>query len=294
MPAPPAPWIFHGASAAAGAVSAIRFADLRNGWAFGPGLWATHDGGRTWHRVSIGGASVVSLEAARGRAIAAFGSCDTERTVCTSRVYTSAAGTDVWSPVPGTAVTRAGETEVVVSGGTGYIAATTVMAGRPALLTGPTDGSAAWQRLAAPCTSFWHLGAALAAGPGGSVVLACASEPSAGNQWKRAYLSADGGRTWRRLADPPVGGYLGPAAVTPAGTILISGPRSDVYISWDGGRSWHTSASLIRAQAGADGLAAAMTSSTQGFAITPGGGSTDQAIWFTYDDGHTWTPVTVR
>lgn len=38
-------------SATTGDVSRIRFADPSNGWAYGPGLWATHDGARSWHQV---------------------------------------------------------------------------------------------------------------------------------------------------------------------------------------------------------------------------------------------------
>ena len=35
--------------------SQLRFADSDNGFAFGPDLYATHDGGRTWHSLSVGG-----------------------------------------------------------------------------------------------------------------------------------------------------------------------------------------------------------------------------------------------
>lgn len=42
-------------------VSEVRFADLLDGWVFGPALFATHDGARTWQQVTLGG-SVVALE----------------------------------------------------------------------------------------------------------------------------------------------------------------------------------------------------------------------------------------
>ena len=34
-------------------ITRVRFADSRNGFVFGPGLFATHDGGGTWHPVTL-------------------------------------------------------------------------------------------------------------------------------------------------------------------------------------------------------------------------------------------------
>ncbi|MBV9379884.1 MAG: hypothetical protein JO242_04350, partial [Streptosporangiaceae bacterium] len=36
-------------------VSGIRFLNASDGWAFGPELWATHDGGTTWTRIPTNG-----------------------------------------------------------------------------------------------------------------------------------------------------------------------------------------------------------------------------------------------
>ena len=78
--------------------------------------------------------------------------------------------------------------------------------------------------------------AALAAAPGGWLFLGCGAESGAGQQVKVAYLSADGGRTWHKVASPPSGGYLGSASMNPAGTIFLSGERMNIYVSRDGGR----------------------------------------------------------
>src|ERR1700746_3087944 len=43
--------------------------------------------------------------------------------------------------------------------------------------------------------------------------------------------------TGARLPHPPLNGYLDTISITPAGTMLASGGRSDVYVSWDGGQS---------------------------------------------------------
>ena len=49
--------------------SQIRFADADNGFAFGPNLYATHDGGETWKAVDVGG-SVTDLAISEGVAYA--------------------------------------------------------------------------------------------------------------------------------------------------------------------------------------------------------------------------------
>jgi photosystem II stability/assembly factor-like uncharacterized protein len=49
--------------------SQIRFADPHNGFAYGPDLYATHDGGGTWHKIDIGGA-VTDLAISGGQAFA--------------------------------------------------------------------------------------------------------------------------------------------------------------------------------------------------------------------------------
>ena len=47
----------------------------RYGWAFGPELWATDDGGEHWHLVDTGNLSVPQLETINGRAYALFADC---------------------------------------------------------------------------------------------------------------------------------------------------------------------------------------------------------------------------
>ena len=300
-PAPPARVAGYGSLPAARAVSQILFADARDGWVFGPGLWATHDGGRSWNRVGTRGLAVQDLAAQDGRVIATFGRCPPTAFGCSwFQVYSAPVTADRWRPVPATAGSGL-VGSVTLAAGTGYVAVVHPPGnpGRPSmiLLAGPADGSRAWRRLAPPCPPAFNYDAVVAATPHLALVADCASEPGAGSQVKRAYFSPDGGRTWRRLADPPEGGYLSEASITPMGTtILLTGGRSDIYLSWDTGRTWHTSASLNEA-AGLAGAGfsfdAAMTTSTQGFAIQDGA-IYRQQMWFTYNAGHTWRPVTLH
>ena len=56
-------------------VGQLRFLDTREGWAFGPELWVTHDGGSTWTREKTYGMRVTDLETAGNRAFALFATC---------------------------------------------------------------------------------------------------------------------------------------------------------------------------------------------------------------------------
>ena len=294
VPAPPTVASVRFTRPPAGSVSQVALASASDGWAYGPGLWATHDGGRTWRRVPTHGEAVQSLVTAAGRVLASFSRCGPAQLAgCASfQVYSSPAARDDWRPVPGAASRRYGYGRVAAAGSRGFVTASNGTAGlRDLLLAGPVNGSVAWRPRPVPCLNWVNWGMPVAATPGGTVVLGCASQPGAGQQPKVAYLSRDGGRTWRRLADPPASGYLGALSITPAGTIAVSGTRSDVYLSWDSGRTWHTSRSLDRADIG-DGLFATMITDTAGFVLQNNNSLTQ--IWFTRDGGRTWAPVSIH
>ncbi len=64
-----------GAADGASGLSQIRFLDLTDGWAYGPQLFATHTGGRTWAQVDTGGLRVTALETVGDRVFAVWASC---------------------------------------------------------------------------------------------------------------------------------------------------------------------------------------------------------------------------
>lgn len=288
VPAPPAPWIYQGTTSAPDSVSAIVFADQRDGWAFGPGLWATHDGGAHWHRVGTGGAGVSGLAAADGRVVAVFsrnGGMASGAGTSPFAVYTSPAGADAWRQVPG--ASGAGETGVAIAGHTGYVVSSVRLTSAVTLLTGPANGPGRWQRHAVPCPHGWLADVAAGTSPG--VVVTCASigfHPTP----TRVYRSTDGGASWQRLAGLVLEDSISSVSVAPDGTILVSGLYSGALISRDGGKSWHTMAAVDDTDAvkGGGVIAAAMATDRLGFAIVTG-----QAFWLTHDGGRTWTAVTI-
>jgi hypothetical protein len=275
-----------------GAVGAIAFTSARDGWAFGPGLWQTRDGGATWQQLTAPGGPVQDLGVSGDRVLAVTGRCGVDYPACSFRVYAAAAGSDSWRAVPGAVGTGVSSVRIVVSGGVGYLFAVAADHGPDLLLAGPVNGAARWRPRPDPCRSA--MSGALAAAPGW-LFLGCGQEPGAGNQLKTAWLSGDGGRSWRELASPPFGGYLSAASMSPGGTIFLSGSRMDLYISRDRGRGWQQSPSLDSAAGLANAgwpLTGLTITDTQGVAYQEGLGRPQ--IWLTSDGGRYWTPVTVR
>jgi hypothetical protein len=293
VPAPPAPPAdMFQSSPPPDSVGRVLFTSVRDGWAIGPGLWRTTDGGATWRRVSVPG-PVSDFTLAAGQMLAVIGGCDSDGN-CAYRGYTAPVGEDTWRPVPGTATTGTGASSVqlAVSGSAGYLLAITGGLGKPLLLAGPVTGSARWRSLPAPC-SRGDSGALAAAS--GWLFLGCGSEPGAGNQPKIAYLSHNGGRTWHQVTSPPFGGYLSNATMSPGGTVFLSGERMDVYISRDRGGSWHMSPSLAPPAGAADaGFPMLGTTVTDTFGVVVQQGVYTQQVWLTRDGGSHWTPATVH
>jgi photosystem II stability/assembly factor-like uncharacterized protein len=303
-PAPAAPagvldWL-PGTPVPASAVVKVHFANNSDGWAYEPGLWWTHDGGRHWARVNTHGWMVLSLASGDGRVIAAFGrDVDSgSAALAQVRVMSAPVRSDRWRPLPGAAGANLAWLGAAVSGRTGYVPAQ-VRAGAHGgggasteLLAGPVDGSGRWHLVPLPCHTYWDFVDTVAASPNGKLALGCAGQPLLGlQQYKRVWVSANSGRTWHRFADLPMPGRMIEVSITSAGTVLESGYESDVYITWNGGKSWQTSPSLSSADLG-DGLFATMITDADGYVLQ--NSYYFPQIYFTRNKGHTWKPVSVR
>ncbi len=287
-------------------VSALRFANPLDGWAFGPDLWATHDGGATWHRVTIPGmasAPVVALEASAGSVHAVL--YDTTGTSGV-RVASSSVGSDAWAVSPLSVQFGAGPvpaTQLLLSGTSGWLLQVDrTVVGGARLVNG------AWVAWTPPCTTV--LGpAVLAASSASELVAACdggiwGSPPSAAQQGEHLYVSHDGGATFTETGTAlPLDGA--DAIASPgAGSILVAGTMaqaSTITATFDGGQTWQAVL-----QVGQPGSQAALftylgfTTSTQGVAITESGtgtgtgtgtGANVGTLYITRDGGHSWTKV---
>ena len=275
-------------------VSQVRFANLHDGWAFGPGLWETTNGGWPWHKESTYGMRVTDLEAAGHTALAVFASCagtgSDYASSCTSfRLYTSGAGQTAWMPVAVPASFQAMTSPVpsavslVISGGTtGYL-----LTPSGQVLSGPVGGGAWTLAGQAPCSpgpaqaDGSPASAQLAAGA--DLLLACDAVHQV-----TLHSSADG-KTWKTVAVLPVTGQPTSLGVNSTGQVVLA-TTADLYYSADAGRQWRT-ASVAGSPAGGFSYVG-MTNATQGVAL-PANASLGE-IFVTADGGRTWKASAVR
>jgi photosystem II stability/assembly factor-like uncharacterized protein len=288
VPVPAVPWEWAADTVPADAVSRVTFADARNGWLYGPGLWATHDGGTSWRRIGTHGAQVDSLQAVDGQVLAAFTTCAGQCGFGNARftVYRSPAAGDYWHLVIG--ATGPGFGQLALAGSSGYAVGNAGMSSRATMVTGPASGPGPWLRRPLPCPSAWQpVIAASAAG----LALAC-NQPQGEHPVRvLMYTSADGGLRWHR----DTGLYLEDGAdgisVAPDGMTIVAGIYSGMVISLDGRRAWHAVPPVDDTDdvQGGGSFRAAMVTNRFGFAIVQ-----TLRAWLTRDGGRTWTAVTVR
>jgi hypothetical protein len=291
-------------------VSQIRSLNDVHGWAYGPQLYATHNGGVNWHRIPTHGMRVTGLETVSGVAFAIWARCagtgaDFAAGCTNFSLYSSPADQDDWTPVAG--VTGLGASggapasaQLVLTGSRGYL-----LAPGGQLFSGPVTSRAHWHLVtsaagtpvALPCAPGaaevdGHPVQAMLASTGPGLALLCAGQGSGDRQAKTLSYSADGGRTWNPAGPAPKQGIAMSLSGSPDGPVMVATSDGiDVSTSAPGNGtvSW-----LTARGAGAPGgySYVGMTTSLQGVAVPVRLGQ--DAIWFTYDGGTHWQKSPVR
>jgi photosystem II stability/assembly factor-like uncharacterized protein len=277
-PAPPAPV---GSSGAANGVDQIRFANLVDGWAFGPGLWSTHDGGAHWKQLPAPEFGVASLEAAAGRVhLLVFG----------SHIRSSPVHEDTFSDSPATLEVGAGPVprgQIVLNGAAGWaIVVNRVVIGGARLASGQ------WLDWHPPCLDAGGP-AYLAASSPTYLVAVCDEGLWTGPAVRiRAYSSSDGGSHFSALpADPPP--HADGEVATPAqDQVFVVGSAEDghaeINATFDGGGRWQ-----VVYRSPGPGLLSQIgfTTPAQGFVIESAQSGEQKSLLMTRDGGHHWDPV---
>lgn len=271
------------------AVSEVRFENASDGWLFGPGLWATTDGGQHWHRVSLPGAAgraVVALAASDGVVFAATAPVD--GSLNAARLYRGVVATGKWRLVAKIAPQAA----LTVSGHS-------VWAGIAPRLWTSTDSGQHWAKLSFTCPPDASAASAVAAASPADVALACSDQgfPQPGFSVKKVFTSSDGGRTFHLAGEPAEPGQVGLLALPPGHprviTLTAASGATYLYRSVNGGKAWQVT---TFSDAGLDVRDLAYVSASTGYLIHFSGGPAigyGKGLMKTVNAGATWKAVPI-
>ena len=284
-------------------VGHLGFASANVGYAFGPGLFVTTDGGHTWAAQSS--RPVAALEALGGEVVRITYSHTGCPGPCDWSIEWARAGSTEWHPVSIPAVDNHNSVQLVRQDRDVYAAFFGNLASgagnqQADLLVSP-DGGRTWARRSDPCGFSGRTAndaIAIAAAPGGVVGALCTPRGSS-ESGNFTVISLNRARTFGRpravpgIDAPSAVALAGPSDVVVAnGDISGSGPFTYVlYTSHDGGQHWTRAVSETPTvdRRLTDGMFLGFQTATVGRWI--GDPST---IWTTTDAGDHWIPHRFR
>jgi hypothetical protein len=261
-------------------VSQVLFASRRDGWLYyqygSAQVWATHDGGAHWSRISLGG-DIQAMAASAGTVYAVVSRPSGDE------LFRSPAGRDAWARVG----TMTGEI-LAVSGRAAWFGTSTYL--------WATAGGVHWHRYPFACPAGTEL-AAISAASRLDVAFLCDFAEGTYHTVKDVLLSVNGGRTEHLTGQAPLAGdvygFAVPARNLKVITIAVVTPGpSYVYRSGNGGKTWAEIA--IPGTTGGVGLnSLSYVSRTVGWVVVSRTGFPGpHQLLRTSDAGRTWHAVT--
>lgn len=305
--------------------SFLAFDDHGDGFVYGPQLFVTHDGGRTWTAHSEPG-TVLAVSALGYSIWMVEARCNSTNApasdaTCPLAVFESADGGRNWGPAPsepqGAAAGAAapslesaqGQSWLLrVNQSSAYVMSNPTSTQNGSSNTVPlwhtNDGGVSWMPEQVPC-GLSALSAVMDRAPDGTLVAVCAGEPSAGFQPKSMSVSSDEGVNWSvesqcadRLApqctsSPLSYGYLGSVSATSPSTVFVTGVRSPLVATHDGGASWNADQSI--GDVNGSPAQVVFFDATNGIVLgRENTGTSPVVIWHTADGGGSWSELTPR
>lgn len=277
-------------------VTNVRFANASDGWVFGPALFATHDGGRRWRQLHLGG-SLIALETSGNYVDALVSPCSTE-SECSGSLRLEQA------PVVGGAfvTVRSGPAVLSSALGPGSLSLHAPVGfaelggnSRTALYaTSNLAHLGGWFAFVDPCAVTGFPDPALAAfvAPNTTILYSlCNGAGAAGSMEKDLVETESGASTV--VGSPPSGGVSEGLGATSSGVLVVGAASgaSWLYRSVDAGRSWTTVETYLDGGLGFSYVG--FVTDTEGLAIHGRPGAPLDQLLMTHDAGATWQPVSI-
>jgi len=292
----PSPISVVGEPAGAG-VTDVRFVTSDIGWAFGPKLFVTVDGGATWSRTAIpgNGKQVLSLAtSASAGAYAVVSHCRYADGPCRHPLTfwrTSSLESTSWTRIRVHLPTSLAA-DVAVRGRSVYVVDELVDGGTDRLYAS-TEGSSFTAR-PVPCDNAKDIGLIQVVPTSASrVSMLCEDSIGFGQAFKKVYRSADNGQTYRSAGVVGMDGIQAQLAASPSGNLAVaaSGSTGSFIFDDDHGKSWDEVVDFSDFGAGWNDIVYT-TDRTAWVVYAPvgffhGAGQ----IYVTHDAGATWNPV---
>jgi photosystem II stability/assembly factor-like uncharacterized protein len=277
-------------------VTGIRFATPAVGWAFGPGLYRTGDGGRSWAREAVPGhgTQVLDLATGGGHAYAVVSDCGWGPGLCgrpLSFWRTTAGRGRAWARIP-LDLPGNGAAGVAVSGSTVYVVDSQVIVGRSDTFYASTDGRRFASR-PVPCANAADAGLVQVVPVSVTrVALLCDGNPGFSKAVKSVYVSDDTAKTDAYAGRMGLAGIQAQLAASPSGNLAVASwsDGSFLYINDSHRTAWTMVAGLGDGGAGWNDIT--YVTGTRGWVVYgPADAGGIGQLWVTRDGGRRWAAV---
>jgi hypothetical protein len=261
-------------------VSALRFANPSDGWAFGPGpAWSTHDGGAHWGELDFNWTFLQIEPGANGYVYAVVEICGLQGPAsgCPYLVMRSRANPEAWSTIspPGS---PSGRPVIGIHGDTVWVM---YFGASPGIEWTSHDDGEHWIRGAMPCEP--DLGGAFDPVSTTVVWAFCATGMAGG-----PFVSANGGASY--VAAGGIGGLFWNGAMVAALSsryAFVGAGNSALQVTTNAGQSYVSMPQF------SDALWAGFTDSLVGYVITVDQTANTSKLWRTIDGGASWHLVSL-
>lgn len=255
LPAPQVPYSPPSGASTTTGVRQVVFANELDGWAYGPSLFATQNGGATWQQVTVGG-TVTDLAVAGTDAFAVVVPCR-GTTACApmleSSPVTAAALRAVLTGAPG----HPGGGLLTLHAPVGFVVLGATGSHPDVYATEDLSNPHGWNPFPDPCSTTPHAPylSSTAAPNATTLYSVCHGVGHGGSATKVLVETRDGKST--AVGIPPALGGGQQLAISLSGTMLLatSSATTEVYRSTDGGMTWSVAAQFSGGGAGWSDLA---------------------------------------